>query len=378
MRLLFILLIGFTSTFGLSQNDTLATAKSLVANDQLEEAYSLIDDCRNPSCSYIKADILYRQGQYSSSKELLNQLLIDSFQLIGTHRLLARIYENELNPPKAIKHYSALIKEQPQNALYYRKLGQLYAQAGYPLEALKNYKKTLALNPKDIGTITSYSELNFSLSQIEEADSIIQRAHQLDSSNVKVQLLRAKIAYKKKSYDAVTKILKPIRGRIDLDDYYNKIFGYSLVKVDSFDRALYTLHKVLLNEPEAESVHYYLGLAYEGLNQMDDSKFHFAQALKMGISKQVPLYHNKLARISEEEKDWPKVIKHYKKSLEYKEDPTNYFLLALATDNYYKDKSIAVKYYSKYLGSEHSNKEWKVYALERKKYLKEIAFLQKN
>jgi len=254
----------------------------------------------------------------------------------------------------------------------------LYSRSGYTLESLRFYNQAMKLNPRDIISIASLSEMYFTLGQTELADSIIQKAVELDANNINAQLLNSKIAYKLKDYEKVTKQLDLVKGKIDLDDYFNKIYGFSLVKLDSFERAMFALNQVKLNNPDSESVHYYLGIVHENLKDFKEAKFHYARALECGISKQTSLYHKKLAQMAEDEKDWPLAIKHFKKALDYKRDPALYFRLGLATDNYYKDKSTCVRYYSKYLNTDHQNLEWKKYALERKKYLKEIAFLQKN
>jgi len=361
--------------------DTLAIiqeAKHLITVDQYKEALVSLDDCDYRSCQFTKADILYRQGIYAEAKIIFEELIKADFQSFSCSKFLSKIYESEGNVPKAVSHYSTLAKQDTTNAIYQRKLGNLYAKSGYTLESLAAYNKALSLNPKDIISITALSEMLFNLDQVDQADSIITKGHKLDSTNINVQLIRSRIAYKQKKYKEVTDILYGIRGRLDLDDYSSKILGFSLVKIDSFERALFTLHKVLLNDPEAESVHYYLGLAYEKLNQPKEASSHFERALAAGISAQTDLYHRKLAKIANDKKDWPSVIHHYKRSLQYEENPEIYFLLAMATDNYYKDKSTSVRYYKKYIESNHDNPQWQKYALERRKYLKEIAFLQKN
>ncbi len=378
MRNLLCILLLFVLNQVSGQNQLFDSIKVLVFDESYNEALTLLDSCSLEACNYTRADLNYRLGNYKKAKKELMPFVENKNYAFAANKTLARIYESELNYPKAIKHTLALSKIDTTNFVHHRKLGRLYTNAGYTLEALKSLNIAHALNDKDLLTIISLAELNFSLSQTAVADSIIQMAHIIDSSNIKVQLLRSKIFYKQRAYDQVAKTLRYVKGRIDLDDYFNKIYGFSLVKIDSFEKAKFTLHKVLLNDPEAESVHYYLGLAYENTNEEKTADFHYSRAIEGGISKQIPLYHKKIARIAEKKKNWPKAIKHYRKSLNYKNDPEVLFLLALASDNYYKDKSIAVKYYSKYLQSEHPNKEWNTYSLERKKYLKEIAFLKTN
>lgn len=367
-----------TILIGQEQNTIIELAKSQLANDQYEQAVQTLQDCESQTCQFTLADVYYRSNDYVNAKSLFNSLIEESYDSLGCHRFLSKIYEVESNYPKAIKHYLALAKRDTSNALYQRKIALLYAKSGYTLESIKSYRRALDLNPRDIISLTSLSEILFASQQIEEAQTTIDQAHQLDSTNIKVQLIRSKIAYKKRHYKEVNDILYKVRGKIDLDDYYSKIYGFSLVKIDSCDKAVYVLNKVLLNNPDDESVHYYLGLANDKIDEDEQAQFHYSQALKAGISKQTHLYHRKLAKMAEDQKDWPTAISHYRSSLDYKKNPEVYFLLAMATDNYYKDKSNSIKYYTLYLKSNHDNAEWNRYASERRKYLKEIAFLSKK
>ncbi len=382
MRFALVYIIFFLTPLlvkGQETSDTiLPIVQKYISTDQYNDALQLIEHCTDTICAFAKADIHYRMGNYAEAKNIFEDLSECNYQRHSCSRYLSKIYESEGNIPKAVNHYLHLIKSDSTNALYHRKLGGLYQKSGYTLESLNAYYKARSLNPSDIITITALSEMLFSLDQTAAADSLIMIGHRLDSTNINVQLIRSRIAYKLKKYQEVTEVLYKIKGRIDLDDYSNKILGFSMVKIDSFNKAIFTLHKVLLNDPEAESVHYYLGLAYENTEQPELASSHFNRALSAGISAQTSLYHRKIAKLASEKKDWPTAINHYKRSLDYKRNPEVFFLLARAMDTYYKDKSASVRYYKKYISSDHKNDQWKNYAVQRKKHLEEIAFLQKN
>lgn len=53
------------------------------------------------------------------------------------------------------------------------------------------------------------------------------------------------------------------------------------------------------------------------------------------------------------------------------EDPLVLFYLARACDIYYKDKSVAVNYYSKYIRSSEPTEEYKQLAKDRRQHLRE-------
>ncbi len=77
-------------------------------------------------------------------------------------------------------------------------------------------------------------------------------------------------------------------------------------------------------------------------------------------------------------KNTKKAIVAYKDAYKYSDDPILLYYLATITDLYYKDKTIAINYYKKYLKSNHQHVEYKTYALHRSRYLKEQIHQSKN
>ena len=84
-----------------------------------------------------------------------------------------------------------------------------------------------------------------------------------------------------------------------------------------------------------------------------------------------------MARLYAKEEDLKAAIPHYQDAYKYGEDPLVLFYLARASDNYYKDKNIAIRYYTKFIKSNYDHAEYQKYAADRKRYLKELIHLQK-
>jgi len=96
--------------------------------------------------------------------------------------------------------------------------------------------------------------------------------------------------------------------------------------------------------------------------------------LKPDIDKQ----YYELGLIHLEQKKLQKAVEDFKKS--YKNNPNNYyalFQLAMATDDFYKDKTIALKYYETFLKRfDSKDKDMTAYATKRLRDMKKEFFME--
>ena len=308
----------------------------------------------------------------AQSKQAFSHVIsIDTFNQLSLTQL-ASIYEKEGNTPKAVKYYTQLIKYYPDNAIYNRKLAQNYAKAGAIIDAFRHYNAAHKLNPNDIFSIKGISEIFLQNQQYEDADILLNKGLTLDTTNIDLHQLLARSKYKQKDYDSTIYYLKQINGRVDLSPYFNKLLGYSLIQIDSFEQSIFYLQKALSDNGNKEYVHYYLATAYDNLDDELNSEHHYTKALEEGISPNIAIYHKSLAKINNDRNKLREAIDHYRDAYRYDEDPVLLFYLGRASDVYYKDKNIAVNYYKRYTKSSHDNDEYKRYALSRANTLLEF------
>jgi len=382
--LLLILLVSLVSVFPLiSQTDSLSVEADKYYNLQdYAKALDLYEQCLVSDTSNVllhenAAISAYRLGDVPLAKTLYQTIE----KLDSTHRLalsqLATIYEQQKNTPKTILYYNKLIKLYPENSIYYRKIAQQYQSAGVITDAFKNYAKANKLNPRDLFTLKGLSEMFITNNQFVEADSTINVGLNMDTTNISLRLLIAQSKYRQKAYDSTVVHLEKIIGKLDFSPYYNKMLGYSYIQIDSFERAIPVLEKSLNDNGSKENAHYYLAIAYDKLENKEYSIFHYEKAIEEGISKNVDIYHRVLAKKYNEDNELKKAIEHYKDAYRFGNDPLVLFYLARASDVYYKDKNIAINYYTKYYKSKHDNEEYINYSKQRSKQLKELGHQKK-
>jgi tetratricopeptide (TPR) repeat protein len=322
------------------------------------------------------ANTYYLLGDYQNAKIYYHNLEHHNLYQSDAFVRLAAIYESQQNLPKAIKYNIALSKTFPNNPVYFRKLGSLFLLGNEQKQAITSYQTAFNLNERDLLTIQGISELYISLDSLTIADSLLTKGIEIDSSHIGLSLLKSRVKYRQRVYNEVADILHKLTFVTELNNYYNKLLGYSFMQIDSLDKAIYHLQKSLLNEGDPEYAMYYLALAYEKKKDYERSDYYYVEAIKEGISENMGDYHRGLARTHTIRGKYREVIKQYGKSLEYEKDADVYYYMANAAEQYYKDKTKAIKYYQQYLDTNPQNTTRIKNAKDRIKVLKEQRFMR--
>jgi tetratricopeptide (TPR) repeat protein len=381
-----ILIVIATFVFSLVYPDLKAQSIDSCYIKAMESYYNInYDDAYNQMYVCYQADTTnreyveklalfsFRKGENRLAKKWNHKVLeLDSTNIIAFH-YLGQLYEQEDYLPKALKYYSKLIKQDSTNSIFWKKTGAIYMKAGLAGEGIKYYEKAHSLNRNDIGVIKTLTEYYLSNNQEEEAENLLEYGLQQDPENIGLIQLAAKKDYKLGNYADASLKLYGLTRKVDLDPYYNKMLGYSFLQIDSIDKAIFHLEKALTKDKKPESVHYYLGNAYQKKKDLIYAKHHYEKAIDAGISDNLGIYYKQLAGVFEKDKDYKLAIKYYKKAYEFSSDDELLYMLALNCDLYYKDKRSAINYYSKYASSDHQNSAYKKYAIERMRYLREVA-----
>ena len=367
-----ILLLGI-QLLGQSPEDP---AKTKYSEGSYEEALLLAQQCIGEDSTYIPclsilANAARNLGDQAQAKKYYHEIEKIDTNNVDAYIHLASIYEQQQHIPKAIKYYSILNEKLPDNAIYFRKNAKLFRQVNDLPMAFRLYAEAYRINSRDILALRGLAELCVANDQMSMADSLVQMGLEIDAENISLYLLLARSKYKQKQYDSVTFVLEDVQRHVDLDSYFNKLLGYSYLQIDSVDQAIQKLSMALVSDKQPEKLHYYLASAFEKKEEYEGALEHYTKAVQFGISPDLDLYHRNTARMAYQNKNMKKAIEHYKDAYKYGKDPLILYHLATISDQYYKDKSIAINYYKRYLKSAHSHAEFREYAQKRSRYLKE-------
>lgn len=378
MRLFLVLLSAYT--FVEIQAQDCKQADSLLIQQAYISAISKYLQCcqsENYSnrCQLGLASCYIQAGDYAKARDIYHALESDSLYYTEAISKLALIYDSQQNLPKAIKYYVALHKMYPENSNYLRKLGSLYLEGREKGEARLYYQKALKINPDDVLAIQDLTEMYVNNEEWNTADSLVDTGLQADSLHIGLQLIKARIKYRMKDYASTAQILNKLTGQTELNNYYNKLLGFSWMQIDSLDKAIFHLQKSLLDESDKEYALFYLALAYEKKKEYDKSEWYFQEAIKAGISNNLGQYHRGLARIYTSNDEFTKAIQAYQNSLTYDDNGEAYFYQGNLAEQCFKDKSKAINYYQMYLKTAPTNAEFATLARQRIKVLKEAVFM---
>ena len=317
------------------------------------------------------ANQFYQQGNFKQAKEILLNLEIQEQNIKKAHGILASIYEQEENVPKSLKYYLSLCQTDSLNGIHFRKAAKQFLKAGATADGLDYYELAYERNPHDFLTIKSLADIYIEQYDTLKASKIIDQAMAYDIENLSYRLLKAKLHYKQSDYATVVTVLDSIKAQLDLNSYYSKMLGFCKLKEGDIEDAIFWLQKSLSDDSESEHVHYYLSEAFSKKGDNEASLYHLDQALETAISERTGRYYRNKAKIYDEQKDLRAAINAYEEAYRYDKDPLMLYFLARASDIYYADKNIAIRYYDKYLKSRHNVESYKHYAKERRDYLKE-------
>ncbi|MBX2816420.1 MAG: hypothetical protein KTR24_10490 [Saprospiraceae bacterium] len=319
----------------------------------------------------------YRLGTWKHAKETLQNIIRkDTFHL-GSNVMLASIYDQEFNMPKAIKHYSILIQLDSTNPTYVKNLARAHAKAGLHRLAKDLYWEARALNESDITILVSLADQAFREKEWVVADSLADVGLALDSSNLQITLTKARASYARKQYLSTTKYLERTRGKLDLLPFYQKMLGYAYLQLDSLDKSIHVLENLLYRE-ESEHTHFYLALAYQKKEDAATSIHHYEKAIDQGISGSLGKYFGGLAKMYKQENKLKEAIVAYGEAYTYSENHNHLFQKAQLSEQYYRDKAIALRLYRQCVATKQLHADQLAFANDRIRLLKEYLHQSKN
>ena len=264
---------------------------------------------------------------------------------------LAKLYTKEYRKNDAIPLLEELIKADSLNPEYYYELGMIYKNKG-ARGFLKSGNYFLSSYKIDTTHIKSVYELTKFFNKIKFKDStgiFIRKGLQLNPNSINFNQLYVKYLFKNKEYKQTLVYLKKLEELNFKTLFTYKMYGFTFMKLKDYEQAEKYFKKARTLDWHDAQVLYYLGLINKEKGNIKEAEMNFRMSimfLKPEIDKQL----FELGLIAIEKKEFKKAIKYFKEA--YENNYKNYsalMQLALAADDYYKDKKIPLKYYQWYV-----------------------------
>jgi tetratricopeptide (TPR) repeat protein len=283
---------------------------------------------------------------------------------------LGYLYEKELNYAAAQEYYRELIQIDSTNSYYYRLNGFNSIKTKQPLQAMAYFNQAHNLNEKDLVVINELANLYTQMESLEYAEMMVDRGLELSENNIQLLYTAARIQHKQKSYENVTTLLEKTQAQEDSNAYYQMILGVAYLQLDSLDKGIYQLKRLVSLSKDSEHTHHYLSIAYDEKGDVEKSMTHLEKAIELAISQKTSTYYEELAVHYDRKKEYKKALDLYEEAYAHSKKPIYLFYIARNTDLFYKDKAMAVRQYKRYLAT--GDKKHQDYSRKRVAQLNEV------
>lgn len=334
-------------------------------------------DHQNTSVLLAKAYVLY--GTYKKAIPIYEKIIKkDSLNNLIINRL-ASLYLRSKKNKKALKLYQILEEKDSLNPYYsyqkgiaFERMGDFYEKGNSFLDAYK----------KDSTHFKSILKLAHFFKKLRIKDStmlFVNKGLIIDSLSVSLNMIKATELFSEKKYDQTLSHIKKIKSYGFSSAFIFEIEGMCYFKKKEYQLAEESFKKGLKIDFKDLEIRYRLANVYYEQKKYKPAKRELLLSFYFAEPKLTKSYFL-LATIYKNEKKLPKAIEYFEKS--YKNDKSNYkalFELAVASNAYYKDKKIALKYYDNFL-ERFKKKDIKMtlFAKQQVKSLKKELFIKGN
>lgn len=387
---------------------------SLLEQGNYQFALNLLESTRNKSFKNLDktASIYQKTGNYRTAIPIFEKAIKINNSLIVKEKL-GKSYHSNGNSKKAITLFKEILKTNPNNFLlkYYiaklyfnRKeyknaellfvdltkndslnanytylLGKTYFELKQLSKAKKQFLKTLK---KD----SLYHKSAYKLAKIYRKEKVIdsmnlylKKGLSIDPNSVVLNQLNIKVAYKNNDFNTVILGVQKLDTLNSNSKFYENLLGYAYYHSKQYQKAEKVLKNLVFAKKADEKTVYYLALANKELKNYEQAMYYLFMSIQLKTPKLNQDYYQ-LGLVFKELHKPESAIQFFKKSVKEKAyNPDALYELALLSEDYFKDKKIALAHYKNYLNLfEGNHKQRTLYVKQQIKKINTLLFMKEN
>lgn len=308
---------------------------------------------QHPNGLVILANAFYQNAQYPEAAAHYQKILDIAPDHVTAHQQLGNIAVQQHQYTAAIPHFRRLTELRPGNSNCWKQLARACTNVvGMQDSASDFMEKAYAINPLDPAVVASIAEEHLEREAFSQADSVLKKYYQADSSNVNINVLLVKSAYKMEAFGEAVRFgskLMEQRAFAPLAYMYLAVTYYNLKQYDSCIRVNDFMAELMGETPE--TVKFYAALSYAELKQYDKSNALLLECITMAKSKSLDSYYTALAGNYEKMKNYRAAISNYDTAYFLFQDPMRQYGIARIYDQHMQDPQKAKRHYQLYLRS---------------------------
>lgn len=276
---------------------------------------------------------------------------------------LGNIEVQRRNCQSARKYFEGLIRQDSTNSFYHKQIGKTcYYGSDMPC-AIQSFQFSLYYNNRDLESIGMLAQIYYENQDYDTCIEWLTKGLFLDDENPKFLNLKLKSEVKNEAYESAIATAERIFEVLDSSFQTRKYYGIALCKTGQYEKSVRILSK-LVEVREDEGIHYFLSESYAALNEVQKCIQHLEDAAyRFGIGPMVWRYFYKLSGQYEKTGQMKEAVRYMERAYDLHHNPLLMFQLARLTDNYYRDKQMALNRYGQYLATDDSL--YRDYAEER-------------
>ena len=261
---------------------------------------------------------------------------------------LADINIRRGNNAQAKKYYLKALRADSTNYITYKQLSKL-SKADLDINRIEYLRKANDLNPEDAEVAFDLAELYFKMNYTDRAAAVIAPALKADSANLQLLKMKMPINTAENKYKESIETGQKLLSLGDSSTFVLNNLGKAYYLTLDYKNALkyFLLIKENLNDQEA--LYYNIARSYRGVRDYKNAVVYLQKAIKEGVSPLVASYYGLLGDSFENLSKNEDANKAYKKGLDFENDGSLLYNIALVYETKLNDKKNAISYYEQYL-----------------------------
>jgi len=261
---------------------------------------------------------------------------------------LANINLRRGQDEKAKNYYMDILKIDSTNFTVYKQLASLN-KGEMNLAKIDYLQKANAINPTDADVVFDLCEIYFKMNFFDKASNILEPALSADSTNLQLLKMKMPISMAKKKYDETIQTGQKLLSYGDSTTFVLNNLGKSYFFVLDYKNALKSFLAIESKSMDSEALYYSIGLSYRGLKDYKSAIPYLEKAIQEGISTKIASYYGLLGDSYENVNKNTEANASYKKGLQFDNNGSLLYNIALVYETKLSDKKSAIDYYEQYL-----------------------------
>ncbi len=260
---------------------------------------------------------------------------------------LAEISGRRGNQRLARNYYLSALAKDSTNFIAHKQLA-LLAKSRSGIPSLQLLQKANRINPNDADVVVELCQLYFKSNAFAEAEKVLDPALKADTANLRLLEMKMPIGVAAKRYKDVIATGNALLMAGDSASLVLNNLGKSYFMLLDYKNALKNFLDIR-DTLDKEILFQQIAATYRGLKDYKNAINALQSAIKAGVSTKTATYYGQLGDSYEMSGKNEEANAAYKKGLQFENNGTLYYNIALLYETKLNDKKNAISYYEQYL-----------------------------